>query len=150
MVPQFRGAGEVDPNPWYWESWMLPTSSQLYKSTNGFTPELRSQMQPTSVNFPLDPYIAGDAHIRKWDKRGNRNWWTYFYNKTVTTYVEDPNQLVDPAYTLQFAGPSESFTPQDVRYVNWRFVTSNNVDANPPIAPTIETFALTWRFQNTQ
>jgi hypothetical protein len=31
--------------------------------------------------------------------------------------------------------------------VNWRFVTSNNADADPPVAPTIETFALSYRFR---
>jgi hypothetical protein len=51
-----------------------------------------------------------------------------------------------PSYTAQFAGPNEAFTPRDIRYVNWRFVTSNNVDANPPIAPVIDTFALAYRF----
>ncbi|MCA8953394.1 MAG: hypothetical protein KDE27_28030, partial [Planctomycetes bacterium] len=149
VVAQFRGAGEVDPTPWYWTSWVSPSNSTLYpadpfSANNG---ALRAQMQPDATNFPLDPFIAGDAHIRKWDKRNGRNWWTYFYNKTVTSYVDDPNRLVDPAYTIQFAGPNESFTPGDVRYVNWRFVTSNNVDANPPISPTIETFSLAWRFQ---
>ena len=151
IVAQFRGAGVVDPQPWFWGAWASPSGSQLYPSVaNIFGNPQREQMRPDPTNFPLDPFIAGDAHIRKWDKRANRNWWTYFYNKTVTSYVDDPNQLYDPAYTTQFAGPNESFTPQDVRYVNWRFVTGNNVDANPPIAPTIETFALTWRFQRVQ
>jgi len=151
IVAQFRGASEVDPQPWFWDGWAEPSTSMLYPSITGvFQAPQRQQMRPDTTNFPLDPFIAGDAHIRKWDKRNNRDWWTYFYNKTVTGYVEDPNQLYDPSYTIQFAGPNESFTPQDVRYVNWRFVTSNNVDATPPIAPTIETFALTWRLQPDQ
>ncbi len=146
LVPQFRGAGVVDPSPWYWDGWVDGNTS-IYPA-NPFTGDVKAQMRPDADSFPLDPFIAGDAHIRKWDKRGNRDWWTYFYNKNVTTYVEDPNTLVDPTYTLQFAGPNEAFTPRDVRYVNWRFVTSNNVDASPPVAPVIETFALTWRFQS--
>jgi hypothetical protein len=63
------------------------------------------------VNFPLDPYKAGDAHIRKWDT--GRSWRgfgaelvDYFYNRTVTTYVEDPNDLMAPAFTSQFQGPT--------------------------------------------
>ena len=91
--------------------------------------------------------------MRKWDTRvvagtgQARNWWTYLYNRTVTTYVEDPNVLMDPAYTIQFAGPNEQFNPRDVRYVNWRFIVSNNVTANPPVSPEIDTFALSYRFQ---
>jgi hypothetical protein len=94
--------------------------------------------------------------MRKWDTRTvpggtqARNWWTYLYNRTVTSYVEDPNQVVDPGFTAQFAGPNESFVPRDVRYFNWRFVTGNNADANPPVAPTIETFALSYRFVRVQ
>ena len=65
----------------------------------------------------------------------------------MTRYVEDPNDLVDPAFTIQYQGPNEAFTPRDVRYVNWRFVTSNNTDASPPVLPVIETFSLSYRFQ---
>ena len=57
---------------------------------------------------------------------------------------------MDPAYCQQFQGPNEVFTPRSIRYVNWRFVTSNNVDATPPVAPSIETFSLTYRFQRVQ
>lgn len=151
LVPQFRGASVVDSTPWYWNAWMN-TASPVYPTPN-FTATMRTQLRPTAANFPLDPFKAGDAHIRKWDTRTipgtttARNWWTYLYNRTVTTYVEDPNDLLSPSFTAQFAGPNEAFTPRDVRYLNWRFVTSNNVDANPPIAPTIETFALAYRFR---
>ncbi|HEU4417851.1 MAG TPA: hypothetical protein VFT55_02875, partial [Planctomycetota bacterium] len=78
---------------------------------------------------------------------GARNWWTYFYNRTVTTYVEDPNDLMDPNFTFPFQGPNEVFTPRHIRYMNWRFVTSNNVDANPPVTPEIETFSISYKFQ---
>ena len=79
-----------------------------------------------------------------------RNWWSYFYNRTVTTYVQDPNQLMNLQYLSQFAGPNEGFTPRDVRYINWRFVMSNNTEASPPVAPGIETFALSYRFERVQ
>jgi hypothetical protein len=139
VVPQFRGAGVVDGTPWYWDRWMN-TTTPLYPAPD-FTVTARAELKPTAVNFPLDPYKAGDAHIRKWDTRPipgtgtTRNWWTYFYNRTVTRYVDDPNQLMDPNFTIQFKGPNEVFTPNDIRYVNWRLV--------------IETFAMSYRFQRT-
>ncbi|MBK8096475.1 MAG: hypothetical protein IPK26_05165 [Planctomycetes bacterium] len=145
IVPQFRGAGRVDTTPWYWQEWV--NLGNLYPA--GFDPQLR----PDATNFPLDPYKACDAHIRKYDDRPvatggvNRNWWTYLYNRTVTSYTEDPNNLMDPAFTLRSVGPNESFTPRDVRYLNWRFLMTNNTEANPPVAPSIETFALSYRFQ---
>ena len=153
LVPQFRAASIVDPAPWYWTAW-ISTANALYPA--GALPgqldaSMRLQLRPTAANFPLDPYKAGDAHMRKWDQRSvagtARNWWTYLYNRTVTRYVEDPNELVNPAFTTQYSGPNEAFTPRDVRYVNWRFVTSNNADASPPVSPTIDTFALSYRFQ---
>jgi hypothetical protein len=156
VVPQFRAASAVDDAPWYYTKW-AQAATNLYPNALWTSPAtVRPQLKPDASNFPLDPFKAADAHIRKWDQRSipgtstSRNWWTYFYNRTVTSYVEDPNQLMDPAYTIQFAGPNESFTPRDVRYVNWRFVTSNNVDANPPVAPSIETFSLSYRYQRVQ
>ena len=150
LLPQFRGASVVDSNPWYWNAWMN-TATPVYPAPQ-FTQLMRQQLRPSAANFPLDPYKAGDAHMRKWDQRTipgtstPRNWWTYLYNRTVTTYVEDPNTLMSPSFTAQFSGPNEAFTPRDVRYVNWRFVTSNNVDSSPPVAPVIDTFALAYRF----
>ena len=157
LVPQFRGASAVDPTPFYWDAW-ISTTTPLFPQPNapinpGFDASMREQLKPTAANFALDPYKAGDAHMRKWDTRSipgsstSRNWWTYLYNRTVTTYVENPNDLMDPAYTLQFAGPNETFNPKDIRYVNWRFIASNNTTANPPVAPSIETFSLSFRWQ---
>ncbi len=149
IVAQFRGAGEVDPAPWYWQRWIATVNPMFPQDPYGpANSSARADLKPSDQNFPLDPYKAGDAHIRKWDTRGTpaRSWWTYFYNRTVTRYVEDPNELVNPAYLLQFAGPNETFGPHDVRYINWRFVTSNNIDANPPVSPEIETFALSYKF----
>jgi hypothetical protein len=150
LVPQFRGASIVDPQPWYWTSWAA-SASLLFPAAAPpsplFTPAMRAALRPTAANFPLDPLKAGDAHIRKWDPRGGRNWWTYLYNRTVTRYVEDPNELMTSAFCDQYSAPTEPFRPRDIRYVNWRFVTGNNVDVNPPVSPTIETFALSYRFQ---
>ena len=156
VVPQFRAAGIVDPTPWYWDKYINTTTGLGPPAPNPWSAAERAALKPTASNFALDPWKAGDAHIRKWDTRpipgGStaRNWWTYFYNRTVTDYVEDPNTLVTPVFTSKFNGPNEAFTPRDVRYVNWRFVTSNNVDAVPPVSPAIETFALSYRFTRTQ
>nr|MCU0294833.1 hypothetical protein [Candidatus Nanopelagicales bacterium] len=153
VVPQFRGASIVDGTPWYWDRWIRVDTPLFPNAT--FNEAARQQLKPTPENFALDPYKAGDAHIRKWDTRpipgssSSRNWWTYFYNRTVTRYVNDPNQLMDPNFTIQFKGPNEVFTPNDIRYVNWRLVTSNNTDATPPVSPSIETFSLSYRFQRT-
>jgi hypothetical protein len=158
IVPQFRGASIVDPTPWYWQFWFnVANDPRGLSPTSQWGPansDQRLQVKPTAQNFPGDPFIAGDAHIRKYDTRifqgSARNWWSYFYNRTVTTYVDNPNQLMSPAFTLQFKGPNESFTPRDIRYVNWRLVTSNNTEANPPVSPSIETFSLSYRFVRSQ
>ncbi|MCU0866194.1 MAG: hypothetical protein MUC36_20610 [Planctomycetes bacterium] len=144
-VAQYRAAGIVDPLPWYWSAWMNGNNALFPNAI--YDASMRQQLRPTSINFPLDPRKAGDAHLRKWDTRGGRNWWTYPYNRTVTRYVEEPNDLFDPVFTAQYQGPNEVFTPRDIRYVNWRFVTGNNIDSNPPLSPSIETFALSYRFQ---
>lgn len=157
LVPQFRGASAVDSTPFYWNAWISGVTPLFPNETPdinpGFDTQMREQLKPTAANFALDPYKAGDAHMRKWDTRPipgssqSRNWWTHLYNRTVTTYVENPNELMDPAYTLQFAGPNETFNPQDIRYVNWRFIAINNTTANPPVSPSIETFSLSFRWQ---
>jgi hypothetical protein len=157
VVPQFRGAGVVDPSPWYWAAWMSSATGNLVfppvTAGGGYNPQMREQLQPDATNFPLDPYKAGDAHIRKWDNRPipgtatARNWWTHPYNRNVTRYVENPNDLLNPQFTAQFAGPNDSFSARDVRYVNWRFIVSSNPDANPPVSPLIETFSLSYRFE---
>lgn len=149
LVPQFRAASAVDPAPWYWTAWIsAPNALFPAPSPNdpGFPAQARQDLRPTAANFPLDPLKAGDAHIRKWDTRNGRNTWTHFYNKVVTRYVEDPNELMNPAFAEQYSVPADPFTPRHVRYVNWRFVVGNNVDVNPPVAPSIDTFALTYRF----
>ena len=64
----------------------------------------------------------------------------------VTRYVEDPNELMNPAFTDPYSAAADPFTPRHVRYVNWRFVVGNNADVQPPVAPSIDTFALTYRF----
>jgi hypothetical protein len=112
------------------------------------------QEVPDEFNFPLDPLKAGDAHIRKYDDRllngQRRNGWTYYYNRNVTDYVGDPNRLSDSSFTNAFAGPNEVFLADDVTYFNWRIVFGNNVDADPPITPVIDSFIMAYRLERTQ
>jgi hypothetical protein len=79
-----------------------------------------------------------------------RNYWTYYYNRNVTSYVADPNMLMNDSFLSRYAGPNESFRARDVKYFNWRFIMKNNVEANPPVAPVIDSFAVTYRFERTQ
>jgi hypothetical protein len=156
VVPQFRAAGEVDATPWYWQRW-IDTPNRLWPTPNNANPSIttaqRAQLRPDANNFPLDPYKAGDAHLRKWDTRpepssgASRDWWTYLYNRNVTGYVEDANELMDPAYLQAVVNSTEPFVPQDVRYLNWRFLIRNNSEAEIPVDPSIETFALSYRFE---
>tara|TARA_R110002096_G_scaffold70968_2_gene169957 strand:- start:300 stop:4250 length:3951 start_codon:yes stop_codon:yes gene_type:complete len=156
IVPQFRGASAVDESPWYWNRW-INTVTRLWPAPTMANPSITAQnrqdLRPTAINFSLDPLKAGDAHLRKWDTRptpgstASRDWWTYLYNRTVTTYVEDANELMNPEFTANFAGSSETFAPNDIRYVNWRFIMLNNVTTTPPIDPSIETFAFSYRFE---
>ncbi|MGE3172023.1 MAG: hypothetical protein AB7O97_05305 [Planctomycetota bacterium] len=147
VVPQFRAASVVDPSPWYWSEWVRDAG--LYGATIPI-----EALLPTDDNFALDPYKAGDAHIRKFDDRPmplsggvSRNWWSHLYNHTVTDYALDPDQLMDDGWLERFSGPNDTFTRRNVRYVNWRLLMSNNVDASPPVSPEIETFALSYRFE---
>ena len=134
IVTEFRGASVLD----------LPYS-QYFPVTSGNA--------TTVENFANDPLKAGDAHIRHFDDRPipgtsiSRGWWTYLYNRTVTTYTEDPTDLVDTNFTNSFSGPNESFLAEEVKYINWRFVMKNNVEANPPVSPKIESFAVSYRLQ---
>ena len=109
------------------------------------------EQKPNNKCFALNPLVAGDAWIRKFDDRpvsgSARNWWAFYYNRHVTDYTTNLNQLMDGAYLNQFAGPNESLTPRDLVYFNWRHVMRNNVDASPPLSPVIDSFAVAYRFE---
>ncbi len=132
VVAEYRGAGAVDPQPW----------RALAD---------RSSTRPDAKNFPLDPLKAGDAHIRKDDVRlvngQPRDWWTHLYTRNLTAYTTTPADLSDPAFVARFAGPRDTFTPDDVRYVNWRFVLTNALSGTPPASPALRSFALAYRFE---
>ncbi|MCC6783205.1 MAG: hypothetical protein IT457_10215 [Planctomycetes bacterium] len=144
VLPEFRAAGPLDTAPWAYGS-----------IRGGFLPPRTGAhfVAPDVSNFPLDPLKAGDAHIRKYDDRplagggGDREWWTYFYNKNITAYTREIGDLQRDTYLAQFAGPNDRFLARDVRYVNWRFLMRNNVESNPAVSPTIDSFALTFRFE---
>lgn len=146
LVPEFRGAGLVDKLGNGGSTTGMPWAAAV----NNYSPT-SNQEAPNDANFPLDPLKAGDAGIRKYDDRvllGNaRNTWTYYYNRNVTDYTDDPNNLADDTFTNQYSGPNEVFLTQDVKYLNWRFVFENNVEANPPVTPVIDTFILTYRLE---
>ena len=137
LAVEFRGAGEVDS--WY---------ADIHSLGN---PPLVLQ-KPDESNFPLDPRKAGDAHVRKYDDRAvgggaPRDHWTYTYTRHLTTYVADANRLMEREFVSRFAAANESFLPQDVRYVGWRFVVRSNVEASPPVSPALDSFTLVWRFE---
>ncbi len=74
--------------------------------------------------------------------------WAYYYNEQVTDYTRTISNLSSDAFTSQFTSPVEQFDARDVRYFNWRFIMRNNVDANPPVSPAIDSFAVTYRFEH--
>jgi hypothetical protein len=145
-VAEFRGAGPVDTlsaplgqpgMPWR-------AAEDRYWPAN----------VPDARNFALDPLKAGDAHIRKLDDRKlggvARDAWTYQYNRNLTTWVADPNGLMDPAFTETFAGPHEKFLPKDVAYLGWRLVLRSDGDGVRPAVPRVRSFAVAWRFEKTE
>ncbi|MEZ5963309.1 MAG: hypothetical protein R3F56_05615 [Planctomycetota bacterium] len=143
VIPQYRAASIVHPKPWV----SAACTPLTYWST-------RSQEPPDYINFPLDPLKAGDAQNRKYEDSTmespprQRNFWTYPYNLHVTDYVDDPNRLTNATFLSQYAGPFDSFQPNDVRYFNWRLVMKNNVDATPAVSPSIESFAMIYRLES--
>jgi hypothetical protein len=142
VVPEFRGAGPLDAAPWVVAN--IRNFRPARTNATAFPP-------PDEINFPLDPLKAGDAHIRKYDARtvtsgGTREWWTYMYNSNITEYTRDIGDLASDSFVTRFRGPADVFSARNVRYFNWRFLMRNNVDANPPVSPAIESFAVTYRF----
>jgi hypothetical protein len=65
----------------------------------------------------------------------------------VTSYVEDANDLMNPEFVTSLSGPSETFSPSDIRYVNWRFIMINNVTTSHPVNQSLETSAFSYRFE---
>jgi hypothetical protein len=138
---EYRAAGIVDPTPW---------AARYDQNTARWRDS--GQEPPDAVNFPLDPRKAGDAHIRKFSdavvEGGAWNHWIGFYNRLVTDYVDDAARLHDPAWLRQFGPPGRPLQPSDVRYVNWRLVFENNVQAQPPVSPSLESFGLAYRLES--
>ncbi len=136
VIAQYRGAGIVDPQPW------IATAARFRFW------EAANQVAPDQRNFPLDPFKAGDAGIRKFDDRvgaGNRprNFWIHPYNVHVTDYVDDPDTLTDAGFLSRFVTDGETFAPHEVRYCNWRFVMRGTAEAAEPTG--LQSFALVYR-----
>ncbi len=126
VVTEFRAGSALDNSSQFWP----PVGNNKTDATN----------------FPLDPLKAGDAWVKHWDDRGSRNGFAYLYNRTLTSYTAKPNQMMDTSWTNTFSGQNDSFEAKDVKYFNWRFVMRNNVEADPPISPKVESFAVSYRF----
>jgi hypothetical protein len=132
VIPEYRAAGALDPAPWR-------SVEDGYRTA------------PDARNFPLDPFKAGDAHIRKNDTRlvagQPRDWWTHFYTRNLTAYTRDADDLSDPAFIARFAGPRDVFGPDDVRYFNCRLILRNGMDGGLPTVPRLDSFMVTYRFE---
>src|SRR5262249_27186622 len=61
VVAQFRAAGAVDTLPWYWSEWAnpgIPAPGNATANVGGvvlYPQQIRAQLRPDAVNFPLDP-----------------------------------------------------------------------------------------------
>ncbi len=166
IVPEFRAASRLENDSgslstgrglpegfWRWavHDPGIPTGPVV---PNPFTTAIYADAErPDEINFPLNPLTAGDAGIRKWDERvqpdsgQSRNFWAYYYNRHVTDYTSSLGNLMDELFLEDFVSDNESFGPRDVKYFNWRFTMRNNVEANPPVSPELESFAVTYRFE---
>ncbi|MCA8941578.1 MAG: hypothetical protein KDB80_03380 [Planctomycetes bacterium] len=138
VFAEFRGASRVVEREILGEAWppyALGNSARM----NG---------RPNEA-FALNPYVAGDAHIKKYDRRlmfgTSRHYWSHFYNEHVTDYTDEVEDLVDPEFLDRFHGNSagDDFEVHDLRYFNWRFVMSST----PVVAPAIDSFAISYRFE---
>ncbi len=134
---EFRATGPVDPEPWRF--------AQLT--------DVPAELRPTPTNVALDPRIAGDCWLRKYDDRTDpgsgraRDHWTYPYHQNVTTAVGDLDLLFDQGFLDRFAGPHETFGPRDLRSLHWRLVFENGEVDGFPLAPSLDGVALVYRIE---
>ncbi|MCB9882234.1 MAG: hypothetical protein H6832_16810 [Planctomycetes bacterium] len=138
------------------ETWFDPPLSTIPGGTK-LIPEFRGADKflvgnTTLTPGPHDPLIAGNAHIRTGNSAA-RGWSNWMHTERLTTYVSDPNELLDPDFlaTFRATGPGQSvlkgMTPQTMKLVNWRFTFVNNVEVNPTTTPSLDSFALTYRIE---
>ncbi len=118
-VVEFRVASQVDQAPW--------------RALNENYP------LPTVDNVPLDPRIAGDAHIRKWDDRIGA--FRYLYHEHVSGWHDDVDELFSQSGLD--AHSATAWAPRDVQQFGWRFVLTNGGD----VAPELDSFWVAWRFE---
>ena len=63
-------------------------------------------------------------------------------------FSRNDNRIIDrTSVHYPWGSIAESFEPSDVKYFNWRFIMKNNVEANPPISPLIQSFAVAYRLE---
>ncbi len=131
---EFRATGPVDPDPWRFPVLEAPAS-----------------LRPSRHNVVLDPRIAGDCALRKFDDRsggsGPRNHWTHPYHRNVTATTDSIHGLFDDAFLAPHRGSSDAFGPRDVRMLHWRFLFQNGWEDGYPVAPSIDGTALVYRLE---
>ncbi len=143
LVPEFRAASNVTTENWNGTS-------------TGPLDSAGTAAGIANPAFPLNPLVAGDAHIRKYDRRPfngtQRNYWTHYYTQHLTRYTSDVQELMSNNFLNGFAGPNanDTFTNEEVQYFNWRFVMTANTEVSPPVSPGVESFALSYRFERVQ
>ncbi|MHC5065473.1 MAG: hypothetical protein ACYTG5_16020, partial [Planctomycetota bacterium] len=168
IIPEFRAASRLEDDPellgagrglpegfWRWgfHDPAFPETGDPWVPNHFVTDIFATAERPDEINFPLNPLTAGDAGIRKWDQRilpetgQSRDAFAYYYNRQVTEYTSDIGNLTDEVFLEDFVGASEVFGPAEVKYFNWRFIMRNNVEANPPVSPELESFSVTYRFE---
>lgn len=135
------------------DTWFDPPLSTLPGGTK-LIPEFRAadKFLSNSVARSLDPLIAGNAHIRFGASASTRGWRNWQHTERLTTYVSDPNELLDETYLSQFKATGTGtqligMTPESVKLLNWRFIFENNVQVEPSTSPSLDSFALTYRVQ---
>ncbi len=117
-----------------------PPLSSLPNGTK-IIPEFRGADKGTGSFALYDPLVAGDAHVRRF-QRGSPYKWSYQYTQRLTKYTEDPNTLFDATFLKKFY-----MSPADLRLMNFRFIFVNNVETDPPVQPSMDTFALVYRLE---
>ncbi len=117
-----------------------PPLSSLPNGTK-IIPQFRGADVGRGSFAPYDPLVAGDAHVRRVNASSGYKW-DYQYTQRLTKYTEDPNKLFDSRFLSAYY-----MAPKDTRLMNFRFIFENNVETDPPILPSMDTFALIYRIE---
>lgn len=136
-------------------TWFDPPLSAMSRGTK-LIPQYRAadRFLDNDVARSLDPRVAGNAHIRSARSPVGSGWSSWQHTERLSTYVDDVEELNDPSFLARFVaqpvtGRRESLRPETVRLVNWRFIFENNVDVNPSVSPSLDSFAMVVRIDDT-